>query len=374
MSETIQTIFRYLHRNPELPAMEENTTNYICEILSRIDGIEIERFDTCYGLLAKLQGRQPGKKIVFRADIDALPIIEATNLEYKSQNNGVMHACGHDIHISVAIELARKLAEDRERFNGEVYFLFQPEEENALGAKKVLASKKLAGMDLTLSLHTNPGMNCGEIGIKSGPITANVDRFRIVVDGTGCHGAQPQNGRDPIVAASAIVMALQSIVSRNVNPAERAVVSVTHFDGGKDWNIIPAQVILEGTVRTFDAQTRTMVKEQIEHISTSVAEAYGTRAAMEMTDGPIATNNDEKITVIAKDYGLKHGYAVVEGEQSMVGEDYAFIQREIPGLMVWLGVGKGPGLHNPEYVADARAIETGASYFAGLIQQLLNER
>ncbi|MDD3360902.1 MAG: amidohydrolase [Hespellia sp.] len=371
MQNTIQSIFQYLHCHPELPGEEKHTTEYIAQMLSQIDGIEIEYFDHCYGLLAQIKGAKPGKKIVFRADIDALPILEETNLEYKSQHNGVSHVCGHDIHITVGIELARRLAAVRDQLSGTVYLLFQPEEENALGAKKVVASKKLQGMDLSLSLHTNPNMDCGEIGIKSGPITSNVNRMRIVINGTGCHGAEPQNGNDPIVAASAIVMALQTIVSRNVNPAQRAVVSVTHFESGKDWNVIPANAILEGTVRTFDEETRELIKGRIYDISANVAAAYGVWADVQIVDGPIATNNDEKIAEMAVAYGREHGFKMVPGEQSMVGEDYAFIQREVPGMMVWLGVGKGPGLHNPSYVADPGAIEVGAEYFAGLIQQLL---
>lgn len=361
-------IFHWLHEHPDLSFEEFETTAFIKKILSE-DGIEILDLPLKTGLVARIKGAKPGKKIAFRADIDALPLEEKTDLPYKSKNPGKMHACGHDIHISVGIETARLLNKRRNELSGEALFVFQPAEEAGNGAFEILSTGVLDGTEAVFSLHSSPLLEVGEVGIKEGAITSSVDILKILIKGTGSHGAQPQDGRDPIAASAAVINALQSIVSRNVSPLEQAVVSITHIQGGSNWNVIPDQVLLEGTVRTTSEKTRALVKQRIAEIVNNTAASYGESAEIVIKEGPLATNNDAALADFARKTAVGLGLVPVLPEISMVGEDFAFFQKKYKGIMVWLGVGKTEPLHNPKFIANPAAIEVGAKLF---LEMMLN--
>lgn len=370
---TYTEIFEHLHRNPELSFEEFETTAFIKQILSS-EGIEILDLPLKTGLVARVKGLLPGKKIAFRADIDALPITEQTNLPYKSQKDGKMHACGHDIHITTGIETARILQKQRETLHGEVLFVFQPAEEAGVGgADSILATNVLDGIDSIFSLHSSPILEVGEIGINEGAITAAVDMLKIKIKGTGSHGAQPQDGRDPIAASAAVISSLQSIVARNVSPFSQAVVSITHIEGGNSWNVIPSEVLLEGTVRTTTNDLRSFVNGRVRQIVENTAKAYGEEAEVEITAGPPATNNDKILAEKAWQMAEKLGFTPLHTQCTMVGEDFAYYQQKVKGIMVWLGVGKTAVLHNPAFVANPKAIEVGATFFGELLKSELEK-
>ncbi len=363
---TYTEIFEHLHQNPELSFEEFETTAFIKKILIQ-EGIEILDLPLKTGLVAHIKGSKPGKKIAFRADIDALPLEEKTNLPYKSKNPGKMHACGHDIHISVGLETAKILNQKKAELCGEVLFVFQPSEENGKGALEVLKTHVLDGIDAIFSLHSSPLLEVGQVGIKEGAITAAVDLFKIKIHGTGSHGAEPHTGRDPIAASAAVISSLQTIVSRNVNPNDQALVSVTHIEGGSNWNIIPEEVLLEGTIRTTNPATRSFVSKRLQEIAQNTALAYEEEATVEIENAPPCTNNDKELAQYAWKTAENLGLKPVRPEITMVGEDFAFYQEKFKGIMVWLGVGKTKPLHNPEFAANPKAIEIGALYFSEII-------
>lgn len=363
---TCTEIFEHLHQNPELSFEEFETTAFIRKILTE-EGIEILDLPLKTGLVARIAGSKPGKKIAFRADIDALPLEEKTNLPYKSKNPGKMHACGHDVHIAVGIETAKILNHKKSELCGEVLFIFQPSEENGKGALEVLKTHVLDGIDAIFSLHSSPLLEVGQVGIKEGAITAAVDLFKITIKGKGSHGAEPQNGRDPIAASAAVISSLQTIVSRNISPNDQALVSVTHIQGGSNWNIIPEEVLLEGTIRTTNPETRAFVSRRLTEIARNTAAAFEEEASVEIENAPPCTKNDRELAGYVWELAQKCGLEPVRPEITMVGEDFAFYQEKFRGIMVWLGVGKTKPLHNPEFTANPKSIELGAKYFSEML-------
>ena len=369
----IEDIFKYLHSHPELSYQESNTTSYIKGIMER-EGIDVVDIPLETGLVAEINGTLPGRGITvgMRADIDALPIEEQSGLPYASGNKGVMHACGHDIHTSIAIETARILNLNKENFSGRVRIIFQAAEESGFGARDALNANALGDSDAVFSLHSSPILPAGGLGIKSGAITSSVDIFKITLTGVGTHAAMPQNGVDPIVAAAALISSLQSVVSRSTSPYDKVVVSVTHIEGGNSWNVIPDSVLLEGTVRTMGNDVRERIVRRIYEIVNGTAEAYGVKAHIDWRQGPPATDNDAELAKFAFDEAEKSGFDVVDGYETMVGEDFATIQEKYRGLMIWVGTGVGAPLHSPEFKADYSVIEPTAKYFSELIIKYLN--
>ena len=372
---TYTEIFEHLHQNPELSLEEFETTAFIKKILTE-EGIEILDLPLKTGLVARIKGtapqkgNKPGAKIAFRVDIDALPIEEKTNLPYKSKNPGKMHACGHDIHMTVGIETAKILNQKKAALCGEVLFVFQPSEENGKGALEVLKTHVLDGIDAIFALHSSPLLEVGQVGIKEGAITAAVDLFKIKIHGRGSHGAEPHKGRDPIVASAALINSIQTIVSRNVSPTDQALVSVTHIQGGSNWNIIPEEVLLEGTIRTTKPETRSFVSKRLTEIAENTAKAYEEEAEIEIENAPSCTNNDKALAEYAWETAEVLGLKPVRPEITMISEDFAYYQEKFRGIMVWLGIGKTKPLHNPEFSANPKAIEVGARYFSEIILSL----
>ncbi len=405
--------FKWFHRHPELPYEEVQTTAKIRQLLTAA-GIEILPYPLETGLVAAVRGQKcqdnspdsrscagrdakpdidpaadakPSAKADFktraalRCDIDALPVTEQTDLEYRSEIPGHMHACGHDFHITAGIGAAILLNEHREEFSGTVKFLFQPAEEESHGALKVLETGALDDVPCIWGFHADPSNTVNTISVGEGYVTAAVDRFVIRVVGVGCHGAHPDDGVDPILAASAIVQALQSIVSRNVNAMHPSLLSVTRISGGTTWNVIPSEAELEGTVRTLNREDRVLYERRVREIAAQTAAAYGAAADVEWVPGPPATYNDGKLSQICAETALSLGMKAVPPESSMSGDDFAFYletpsgaaknadtaEKGIPGCYLRVGTGIGHPIHHPGFCVDTGAILPTAKLLARLL-------
>ena len=367
--------FKWFHRHPEMPYEEVQTTAKIRELLTQA-GIEILSYPLETGLIAVVRGeKQDGKELVtaLRCDIDALPIVEQTDLPYKSETEGHMHACGHDLHITAGIGAAILLQERKAQFRGTVKFIFQPAEEESHGALKILETDVMDDVPYIWGFHADPTNAVNVIGIREGYVTAAVDRFVITVTGVGCHGAHPDDGIDPILTGAAIVQGLQSIVSRNINAFHPALLSVTRFESGKTWNVIPAEAQLEGTVRTMNREDRILYEKKVREIAERTAQAYGATAQVEWVAGPPATYNDGKMAQIAEKTAHQLGMETVPEESSMGGDDFAYyedvdtMKREVPGCYVKIGTGVGHPIHHPAFQVDTSVILKTAQYLTELI-------
>ncbi|WP_134684121.1 M20 peptidase aminoacylase family protein [Brevibacillus migulae] len=367
------TIRRHLHQYPEVANEEFETTKAIRGWLEEA-GIRIVNLSLPTGVVAEVGGKHGGPIIALRADIDALPIHEETGLPYASRIFGNMHACGHDFHTSVILGAAFLLKQQEDTLPGTVRFLFQPAEEKGTGASLLIDHGALEGVQAIFGLHNKPDLEVGTIGIKPGALMASVDGFEIIVEGLGTHAAIPHTGIDPIVAASQMVTALQSIVSRNISPLEQAVVSVTTFHGGTTWNVIPHKVVLEGTVRTFHEEVRSFIPKRLQTIIEGVAEAYNARVSLRWFKGPPSVQNDPELTELSIETAKKVGLQVVVPEPSLAGEDFAFYQEKIPGSFVFIGTSGREEWHHPGFTVDERALLISAHYFAELAIRALEGR
>ncbi len=358
--------FEWFHKNPELSYEEFYTTAKIREILTEA-GVEILPCPLETGLAAVVRGEHPGPVQALRCDIDALPIEEETELPYRSMKKGKMHACGHDFHTVCGIGCAILLKERKAELAGEVRIIFQPAEESSLGALKVLEAGAAEDVDRIWGIHADPTNEAGALGIREGYVTAAVDRFLINVMGKGCHGAHPDDGTDPIPAAAAMVQALQTIVTRNINAFHPALISVTKMEAGNTWNVIPETALLEGTVRTMDREDRVLFRRRMEDISECTAEAYGCRAKVDWIPGPPAVYNNRRMAEEGIRIAEKCGRPVVLEEYSLGGDDFAFYEEKIPGCYLKIGTGKGPLIHQPGFQVDERVIWPSVNYLSELL-------
>lgn len=364
-SEKLNEWFEWFHRNPELSYEEYQTTGKIREILSRA-GVEILPYGLQTGLIAIVRGKKEGPVQALRCDIDALPIQEETGLSYASEYEGKMHACGHDFHIVAGIGCAILLNERKEELSGTVKIIFQPAEESSLGALKILETDVMEDVERIWGLHADPTNEAGVIGIREGYVTAAVDRFIISVKGVGCHGAHPDDGIDPIPATAAIVQALQTIVTRNVNAFHPALISVTKIQAGNTWNIIHQTAVLEGTVRTMDRKDRALFERRVKEIAEYTASAYGAEASAEWIAGPPAVYNDAEMAEKSKRTAESCGFQTVPEETSMGGDDFAFFEERIPGCYIKIGTGKGQLIHQPGFRIDKSVLLPAAEYLTEL--------
>ncbi|WP_441001385.1 M20 metallopeptidase family protein [Fodinibius sp. SL11] len=372
-------IRRHLHRYPELSYQEYETTDFIIDQLAELDIPVDHPLETgCVGII---EGKKSSEKVVaLRADIDALPIIEEGNYkdEFFSENEGIAHCCGHDAHTANLLGAAHILADLRDEIEGTVLLVFQPGEEKLPGGGRLLCETgylQEKGVDVIYGLHSYPELQPGQIAVKKGPLMARPDEFKIEVIGKGGHAASPHQAVDPIVMASQIVGQLQTIVSRNVNPTEHAVVTVGKISGGAAHNIIPEKVELLGTVRTFAQETADMIKNRVESIVKSVTEASGGGYTFEFDYGyPAVTNTDwatDNLVHVAQNLlGEKHVH-ILDGP-IMAGEDFAFYQQEFPGTFFFLGSGSKKtdstySWHHPKYNVDEDCFLTGAALMASLV-------
>lgn len=297
--ERLVEIRRHLHRHPELSGEEVETTAYITSLLKQA-GVKITDSGLKTGVIAEVGGQRGGPVIALRADIDALPIQEETGLPYASLYPGRMHACGHDFHTAALLGAVYQLKEQESALSGTVRFLFQPAEEKAKGAQQIIAAGGLDQVRAVIGMHNKPDLPVGTLGIKAGPLMAAADGFAVSIRGFGSHAAVPEAGIDPIVAASHIVTALQSIVSRNVSSLGSAVISVTQIHSGNSWNIIPDTAVLEGTIRSFDGAVRSKVLKRFEEVVTGVAAALGAEASVRWIGGPPPVINDALLARLGK--------------------------------------------------------------------------
>ena len=300
-------IRRHLHQYPELSKEEFETTAFIKKCLKE-KGIQIRPTALKTGVFADIAGESEGPAIALRADIDALPIEEKTGLPYASKHKGIMHACGHDFHTAALLGAAFLLKENQDSLKGKVRLLFQPAEEAGAGAAKVIEDGQLDGIDAVIGLHNKPDIAVGTVGLKTGPLMAAVDRFKVEIEGKGAHAALPHNGFDPIVGASQLIVALQTIVSRNVNPLQSAILTVGKINGGSTWNVIPDTVVIEGTVRTFDSEVRNQVKQRFLAVTEQISAAFSLKANVKWHSGPPPLCNDEAITGWCETLRIKRNF------------------------------------------------------------------
>lgn len=366
LKKQLETLFYWFHEHPELPYEEYETTAKIKEFLVS-HNIEILPYELETGLVAVIRGKQDGPVQMLRCDIDALPIIEQTELSYRSKTEGKMHACGHDMHIVAGLGCAVLLQENIENLGGTVKIIFQPAEEAATGAQKVLETDVMKDVKYAWGFHADPTNPVGTIGIREGYVTAAVDRFVINVKGIGCHGAHPDDGIDPILVSSAIVQALQSIVSRNINPFHPALLSVTQIHAGTTWNVIPPEAVMEGTVRTLDKEDRILYENKVKEIAEKTALAYGAEAVVEWISGPPATYNDKTMADLCEKLAKEMKMKVVPEESSLGGDDFAFFEEKIPGCYVKIGTGEGPTIHHPEFKVDPEVLLPAAKYLTEIL-------
>lgn len=363
---------RELHRNPELSQQEFETTKRIRKWLSD-EGINILDYPLKTGIAAEILGEKPGPTIALRADIDALPINEATGLEFASENPGIMHACGHDFHTASILGAAILLNQRKSELNGNVRIIFQPSEENAKGAVEIFESGALDDVQAIFGFHNKPDLPVGTIGIKSGALMASVDRFEINIIGVGGHAGMPENCIDPIIIGSQIISGLQSVISRELSSFNNAVISVTRFKAGNTWNVIPEKAEIEGTVRTFQNEARELIPDLMKRVAEGIASAFGAKIEFKWFPHFPGINNSPEFKEVLTKSAEELGYTVVEAEPSQAGEDFAFYQTKIPGFFVWIGVNGSKQWHHPEYVLDEDALSVATSFFENAAIKVLSE-
>lgn len=369
IKDKITEEFYWFHKHPELSYEEYETTARIKENLT-VAGIRIINVPLKTGLIAEVgSGKKP--ILAIRCDIDALPIQEKTDLTYQSQIPGKMHACGHDFHTATVLGVAYLLKQREAALNGTVRIIFQPAEEAPGGAVTILETGALQDVQAIFGIHSSSLFEVGTVGIKAGAVTAAVDRFNITYTGKGTHAAHPQNGIDPIVTAAAFVSSVQSIISRNMDPFSPALLSITHFESGTTWNVIPETAYLEGTVRTLVPQDRVIMQERLHTLAKNIATAYGAEAAIQWISGPPATANDAAWASFAAAAAAKRGLQVEVSPNSLGGEDFAFYQEKIRGVFIQIGTGKSYPNHNPHFRVDPAALFPAAEYVADLAEQAL---
>lgn len=371
-ADELTALRRDLHAHPEIGFEEARTSGIVAEHLERF-GIEVHRGLGKTGVVGVLQGRPGSRRIGLRADMDALPITEETNLPYRSTVPGKMHACGHDGHTTMLIGAARYLAETRD-FDGTAVFVFQPAEEGLGGARAMIADGLFEKfpVDEIYAIHNAPHGPHGVLQVKPGPIMAAADFFDIRITGRGAHAAMPHQGIDPIVVATGLAQAMQSIVSRNSNPLKSAVVSITQIHAGAAYNVIPESAHLAGTVRTFDADLRTLIARRIRELAAGFAAAYGATIEVDLRDVfSVLDNHPEQAAAAAEIATELFGADKVEANTvpRMGSEDFADMVAAVPGAYAWLGATPGPGLHNASFDFDDSLIPLGAAYLARMVER-----
>jgi hippurate hydrolase len=364
---------RHLHARPELGFECHETAAFVAERLRAFGMDEIHEGIATSGIVAIINGRGEGPTIGLRADMDALPMEEMTGLKYASREPGKMHACGHDGHTTMLLGAARYLAETR-NFSGRVALIFQPAEEGEGGGRVMCEEGMMErfGIGQVYALHTSPEFEFGTFVTKPGLLMAAVDDFEIHVTGKGGHGAYPQQTCDPIAAALQLGQALQTIVSRNASALDNLVVSVTQIHAGTTHNVIPESGFLGGTVRTFRREVRDMVQTRMEEICEGVARAMNVNVRLDYRPNFPVTENDPERTEFAAAIAREVAgpeRVTTEATPEMGAEDFAYMLEERPGAYLFIGQGKGPYLHHPEFDFNDEVAPIGASFFATLVER-----
>lgn len=375
LRERLIALRRDLHRNPELSLKEHRTADTLQTELAVLKPKSVKRA-TETGIVARIAGKNPKAPVVaVRGDIDALPIQEATGLEYSSQNAGVMHACGHDVHATWAIGVAHLLT--RNPAQGDVLLVLQPAEEIGEGATAILNSGALNEARAIFGGHVDRRFEVGQVVAQEGPLAASADTFHIVLHGTGAHGARPHESRDPVVGLGALITALQTVVSRRVNPAAPAVVTIGKVQAGTAPNIIPETAELRGTMRATDPDTRRLLGQEVKALAETIAAAYGLRAEAHMhTNGSPPIVNPPQATAWARaaaEAVVGPANVVPMPGANMGGEDFAFYMERMPGCFMRIGArepgGKVIPAHAPYFYAAEECIFVGAAVLAEAARQ-----
>ncbi|MED1780640.1 M20 family metallopeptidase [Brevibacillus fortis] len=369
---------RYLHENPELSFHEEKTAQFVYETLLGFGNLEVSR-PTKNSVMARLIGSEPGKVLAMRADMDALPITEENTFEFVSKNPGVMHACGHDGHTSMLLGTAKLLSGMKDQIKGEVRFFFQHAEEVFPGgAEEMVQAGVMDGVDMVIGTHLWSTMEFGTVGICPGPMMAAPDTFWITVLGKGGHAALPHQTIDSIAIAAQVVTNLQHIVSRNADPLDNLVLSVTQFVGGTTHNVIPGAVEICGTVRSFDKDLRESVPGLMERVIKGITEAHGATYKFKYEFGYRPVINDAEVTklmeeVVEESLGAEW---VEHMRPTMGGEDFSAFQQKAPGCFFYVAAGnKEMGItyphHHPRFTIDEAALEVGVKMFVNAARKIV---
>lgn len=373
---------RHIHQNPEISHQEFETTKLIRERLTEY-GIEIAEIGLRTGAVGVLRGGRPGKTVAIREDIDALPMPELTGLPFASQNENVCHSCGHDMHTAILLCCAKALSEIKDELAGNVLFLFQPAEETGSGAKELVDCDftKVLKPDVFIGLHTGPAIPAGDIGVKKGPAGGSSDSFKITVTGKGGHGAHPENCIDPIAAACYMVTQLQTVISRENHPVYPAVMTIGSIHGGKAANVVPDSVVLEGTLRSLNEDSRKTMQRAIDRIVALSCEAMRASGTVEWNYGmPPLVNSDEVVDAIeaAAEKVLGPGHVRHAANPSLGSEDFSYLfPKYAPGAQFSMGTGNDGnpdtrhGLHNSRNVFDESGMKAGAAVLVQFTRDFL---
>ena len=352
----------YLHRHPELSGQEYQTTDFLKKYLEDLE-IRILDSNLKTGLIAEIGSGQP--IIALRADIDALPIFEQTNLPYASQNPGVMHACGHDFHQTSLLGAAELLKAMEEDLQGTIRLIFQPAEETSCGALEVIETGYLDDVKAIVGFHNMPQLKANQLALKPGAMMAGVEKFKVEVEGISSHAARPDLGVDTVITLTSMVQALQVLVARTVSPFEANVLSITHIEAGTTWNVLPQNGFFEGTIRSFSPNSQKKLKEDFIKIVENTAENFGARVSITWDQTPPVTYNDPDLTELLFE-NSKTFAEVVEARPSTAGEDFAFYQEKIPGVFAFVGSNGAddvPDLHHDTMTIDDEAFKVSVPYY-----------
>jgi amidohydrolase len=385
--EEAQELFEYtrdlrrdFHRHPELGFQEVRTASIVTRELNGL-GLEVSSGIAETGVVALIEGAQPGPVALLRFDMDALPIHEETGAEYASQNAGVMHACGHDGHTAVGLTIARLLHAHRQDLRGTVKLVFQPAEEGLGGAPRMVAEGVLENPrpDVTLAMHVWNEKPLGWIGVTPGPAMAAAEKFKFSITGKGGHGAAPHLAVDPVLASAQVITALQSIVARNVPPLQTAVISVTTVHGGEAFNVIPPKVEMQGTIRTFEPEVREMVLRRFQEVIEGTSASFGCQAQIELEALTPAVINDARTAALVQRLvpEVLPFSELDVSNRTMGSEDMAYMMREVPGCFIFVGSsnpekGLDAPHHHPRFDIDERALVYGAALLASAAVEYLS--
>lgn len=373
---------RYLHRHPELSFQEHHTMQYVSKRLDDM-GISHRTHIAQTGILAEIKGKGPGKCLLIRADMDALPIDEKNEVSYVSENQGIMHACGHDAHTAIALGACALLQKFRDHWCGTVKIAFQPGEETTGGADPMIKEGVLESpaVDACVALHVDPDLDAGTIRTNAGAMYASPDDFYITIHGRGGHGAEPQLAVDPIVIAGQLICQLQTIVSRSIDPFDEAVVTIGSVHGGNATNVIPDSVTLSGTARALNEPMRDHLASQIEQLTKHICAAYGAEYEYQFVKLYPPLINDPDIAVMLFDSAVHcHGEksCIFGGRPTMAGEDFAYFAKAVPSAIFKLGCrnekkGITAPIHNPRFDIDEDCLSTGAAVFTDFALRFLKD-
>lgn len=377
LAPALTAIRRDLHQHPELAFEEQRTADLVARELSAY-GLEVNRGLARTGLVGTLRAGSSARSIGLRADMDCLPLVELNQFAHRSNHQGRMHACGHDGHTAMLLGAARHLAATR-NFDGTVHFIFQPAEEMAGGGKVMIEEGlfRRFPVDAVYGMHNLPGLEAGRFAMRVGPIMAAIDEFDITIRGEGGHAALPHRAIDPVLVQAHVVTALQSIVSRQTDPLDSVVLTVTQVHGGDAYNVIPESVVLRGTLRSFRPEVRERSEQALRRIAEQVSAGFGARVEIEYTQLYPATVNTADETARAASAATRVVGAenvATEAQPLMASEDFAYMLQARPGAYIFIGNGAGEGacmLHNPRYDFNDEVLPLGVAYWTALVEQEL---